>query len=265
MVQYMEMKKVTSEFPDGIIEDFLTHPLAIIDCNGNSQSDADYSGDVGNQAARRDLCALHCKNMPAPVHQYMQSDGNPYIEFPFNIHPTEIESTDKGYTESSKRRKDVVTLIKVYGAKKESRQYDRPEEACFGISEKQPEHKSPEYQLLLESGKDRSVINHGECQLCIEVSEQRKYKIKRKHAQEGDSKSFENIAAQPENRKRLFGFDNDYCQHQSSKSQEQGLYRQAWDRVPWYIEKSCYKAEVSPEEDYNHACDDGIEYPCCLR
>ena len=79
-----------SELPNGIIEDFPTFLLMITDCNGNSQCNADNPGNIGNQASRRNFCALHSENMPCSVHQYMQSDRNPYIEIPLAVHPPEI-------------------------------------------------------------------------------------------------------------------------------------------------------------------------------
>ena len=192
----------------------------VTDCNGNSQCHADYSGHIGYQATRRDLRTLHNENMPGSVHQYVQSDRNPYVEIPLDVHPAEIECADEGYTESGERRKGIVSLIEMYGAKVEGRQYDSPEESCFCISEKQTEHKRPEHQLFLEPGKDASVIKHGECQFCIEAAEERKYKIQGEHAKESDPESLEHVSTQPEKRKHFFRLDDDCRQDEDSKSQE---------------------------------------------
>ena len=115
MVQYTEMKKVT--IPKWDNQRLSYRSSYDNKCDTNSQYNADNSGNIGNQATRRDLCALYHENMPCSVHQYVQSDGNPYIEIPFNVHPTEIKCTDKGYTESSERRKNIVTLIEMHRTK----------------------------------------------------------------------------------------------------------------------------------------------------
>lgn len=112
--------------------------FVVIDCNGNSQCHADYSGHIGYQATRRDLRTLHNENMPGSVHQYVQSDRNPYVEIPLDVHPAEIECADEGYTESGERRKGIVSLIEMYGAKVEGRQYDSPEESCFAYRKSKP-------------------------------------------------------------------------------------------------------------------------------
>ena len=44
-----------------------------------------------------------------------------HIEIPLDIYPTEIECADKGYTESRKCRKRIVSLIEMHGTKIESR------------------------------------------------------------------------------------------------------------------------------------------------
>lgn len=106
-----------SEFPNWIIKDFPSSFLLIIACKRNGQYYTDNSSNIGNQASRRDFCALHRKNKPCSIHQYMQSGRNPDIEIPFGIYPAEIERTDKGYTESRKCRKNIVSLIKMHGTK----------------------------------------------------------------------------------------------------------------------------------------------------
>ena len=150
----------------------------------------------------------------------------------------------------------------MHGAEIEGRQYGRPEEAGFCIPEKQSEHKGPEHQLLLESGQDGPVINHGAGQFRIDVSEEGKHEIQRQYTQECDSESLEDVSTQSEKRKQLFRLDYDGCQNQGGKGKEQCLYRQTEDRVARYVEKCGYKADVSPEEDDDHACKDGIEYSC---
>ncbi len=89
----------------------------MMDCKSNSQCNTDNSGRVGNQSARCDFGAFHRKDMPGTVHQYVQPGRNPQVEIPFNVHPAEIECTDKGYAECSERRKKVVPLIEMHGTK----------------------------------------------------------------------------------------------------------------------------------------------------
>lgn len=214
---------VKSELPNGIIEDFPAFLSSDIDRQANGQCNADNPDNIGNQASGCDFRAFHRENMPCSVHQHMQPDRNPYVEIPLDVHPTEVQRSDKGHTESGQWRKDIVSLIKMHGSEIKCRQYDSPEETSSCIPEKHTEHKSSEHQFFLKPGEDALIIKHLESQLRIEVAVKRKYKIQWQRANDSCSKSFEKISIQPEKRKYFLIFYYNCRQNKSHKHKEQCL------------------------------------------